>query len=79
MMKLIKYDRHAKRRMKDRHVIDDEVKSAIEDADFLEQSIKGRLNAFKFINGRYLRVTFKEEPDHILVITVTIRKKPFKE
>jgi hypothetical protein len=78
-MKLIKYDRHAKRHMKDRHVIDDEVKSAIEDADFLEQSIKGSLNAFKFINGRYLRVTFKEEPDHILVITVTIRKKPFKE
>ena len=78
-MKLIKYDRHAKRRMKDRHVIDDEVKSAIEDAGFLEQSIKGRLNAFKFINGRYLRVTFKEEPDHILVITVTIRKKPFME
>jgi hypothetical protein len=78
-MKLIKYDRRAKRRMKDRHVIDDEVKSAIEDADFLEQSIKGRLNAFKFVNGRYLRVTFKEEPDHILVITVIIRKKPFKE
>ena len=79
MMKLIKYDRHAKRCMKDRHVIEDEVKSAIEDADFLEQNIKGRFNAFKFINGRYLRVTFKEEPDHILVITVTIRKKPFKE
>ncbi len=78
-MKLIKYDRHAKRRMKDRRVIDDEVKSAIENADFLEQSIKGRFNAFKFINGRYLRVTFKEEPDHILVITVTIRKKPFME
>jgi len=38
--------------MKDRHVIDNEVKSAIEDADFLEQSIKGRINAFKFINGR---------------------------
>jgi len=52
LMKLIKYDLHAKRRMKDRHVIDDEVKSAIEDADFLEQSIKGRLNVFKFINGR---------------------------
>lgn len=65
--------------MKDRHVIDNEVKSAIEDADFLEQSIKGRLNAFKFINGRYLRVSFKEKPDHILVITVTIRKKPFME
>jgi len=79
LMKPIKYDRHAKRRMKDRHVIEDEVKSAIEDPDFLEQSIKGRLNAFKFINGRYLRVTFKEEPEHIFIITVTIRKKPFME
>jgi hypothetical protein len=78
-MKPIKYDRHAKRRMKDRHVIEADVKLAIENADFLEQSIKGRLNAFKFLNGRYLRVTFKEEPDHILVITVTIKKKPFKE
>ena len=48
--------------MKDRHVI--------EDPDFLEQSIKGRLNAFKFINGRYLRVTFKEEPEHIFIIYI---------
>ncbi len=78
-MKPIKYDRHAKRRMKDRHIIEADVKLAIENADFLKQSIKGRLNAFKFLNGRYLRVTFKEEPDHILVITVTIKKKPFKE
>jgi hypothetical protein len=69
-MKPIKYDRH---------VIEDEVKSAIEDPDFLEQSIKGCLNAFKFTSGRYLRVTFKEESDHIFIITVTIRKKPFME
>jgi len=78
-MKPITYDRHAKRRMKDRHVTEDEVKHAIENADSLEQSIKGRMNAFKFSNGRYLRVTFREEYDNILVIAVTIRKKPFKE
>jgi hypothetical protein len=65
--------------MKDRHVHDDEVRVAIENPDFLEQSVKGRINAFKFLNKRYLRVTFKKELDHILVITVTIRKKPFKE
>ena len=70
-MKPIKYDRHAKRRMRDRNVI--------EEADFLKQSIKGRMNAFKFINGRYLRVTFKEEPQQMFIITVTIRKKPFRE
>lgn len=78
-MKPIKYDRHAKRRMRDRDVIEDEVKSTIEKADFLKQSIKGRMNAFKFINGRYLRVTFKEEPKQMFIITVTIRKRPFRE
>jgi hypothetical protein len=76
-MKPIQYDRHAKKRMKDRAVNEEEAKFAIENPDFLEQSIKGRTNAFKFINGRYLRVTFKEELDHSLVVTVTVRKKPF--
>ena len=78
-MKPIRYDRHAKRRMKDRHVTEADVELAIENADSLEQSIKGRINAFRFLNGRYLRVTFREEPDQILVITVTIKKKPFRE
>ncbi len=77
-MKLVKYDRHAKRRMKERDVAEKETESVIENPDSCEPSVKGRNNAFKFINGRYLRVTFKDEPDHILVITVTIRKKPFK-
>ena len=78
-MKPIRYDRHAKRRMKDRHVTEADVELAIENVDSLEQSIKGRINAFRFLNGRYLRVTFREEPDQILVITVTIKKKPFRE
>ncbi len=65
--------------MKEREVTEDETEFVIKDPDSIEQSVKGRTNAFKFLNGRYLRVTFKEENDHILVITVTIRKKPFKE
>lgn len=77
-MKPIKYDRHAKKRMKDREVTEEETEVTIKNPDFCEQSIKGRINAFKFTGGRYLRVTYKEEDDHILVITVTIRKKPFK-
>lgn len=44
----------------------------------MEPSVKGRQNAYKFIGDRYLRVTFKEELDHILVITVTVRKRPFR-
>ena len=76
-MKPVTYDRHAKRRMKDRAISQEEAKSTIENPDSLAKSVKGRANAFKFVNGRYLRVTYKEEPDYILVVTVTVRKKPF--
>jgi hypothetical protein len=64
--------------MKEREVTEDETETVIKIPDSSEPSIKGRTNAFKFLNGRYMRVTFKEESDHILVITVTIKKKPFK-
>lgn len=73
------YDRHAKRRMKEREVSEDEAESALNNPDYIEPSVKGRTNAFKYINGRYLRVTFKPESENILVITITVRKKSFKE
>ncbi|MGD0282143.1 MAG: DUF4258 domain-containing protein [Dissulfurispiraceae bacterium] len=69
----IKYDRHAKRRMKEREVTEDEVEAVIGKPDYSEPSVKGRTNAFKFLNGRYLRVTYKGD----LIITATIRKNPF--
>jgi len=75
----IVYDRHAKRRMHERGVFHSEVESVMESPEYIEPSVKGRTNAFGFITGRYLRVTFREEADVILVITVTVRKKPFKE
>ena len=77
-MNFIKYDRHARRRMKERGVTEKEAEITIKEPEYIEPSIKGRKNAYKFISGRFLRVTFKEEYDHILVITVTVRKKPFK-
>lgn len=78
-MKPIRFDRHSKRRMKEREIKEEEAEITINKPEYTEQSVKGRTNAFKFIGGRFLRVTFKEEPDYILVITVTMRKKPFKE
>ena len=64
--------------MNEREVSEDEVEEAAQTPDLSEASIKGRTNSYKFINGRYLRVTLKEGSDHLLVITVTIRKKPFR-
>lgn len=77
-MKPVKYDRHARRRMKEREVTEKEVEITIGEPDSMDASIKGRKNTYKFIGNRFLRVTFKEESDRILVITVTMRKKPFK-
>ncbi|MBI3585315.1 MAG: DUF4258 domain-containing protein [Nitrospinae bacterium] len=77
-MKPIKYDRHARRRMKEREVTEEEVGITMNEPEYIEPSIKERKNAYKFINYRFLRVTFKEEYDHLLIITVTVRKKPFK-
>lgn len=65
--------------MKERVISEQEAISVIESSDISEPSIKGRTNAFKFVNGRYLRVTYKDKTDYILVITVVVRKKPFKE
>jgi hypothetical protein len=78
-MKAIVYVRHAKKRMKDRSVTEGEVETVMAGPDCLMPSVKDRMNAFKFIDGRYLRVTFKEEREQFLVITVTIRRQPFNE
>lgn len=77
-MKIIKYCRHARKRMKERNVTEEEVNFVVNQADYLEHDVKGRKNAYKLINERFTRVTFKEENDNIFIITVTIRKKPFE-
>jgi hypothetical protein len=77
-MKPAIYDRHAKRRMKERKVTETEVEFVLENPNYFEKSIKGRVNAFKFLNGRYLRVTFKNGFDYNLIVTVVVRKTPFR-
>lgn len=77
-MKFVKYDRHAKRRMKEREVTQEETEMTIKEPEYTEPSVKGRKNAYRYIGDRFIRVTYKEEYDHILVITVTVRKRPFR-
>jgi len=69
-MKRIRFDRHARRRMKWRKITEDEVTQTIGNPDKIEQSIKGRINAYKAIGQRYIKVTYKEFFDEILIISV---------
>ena len=46
MSKSIRFDRHAKRRMKWRKISEEEVLSVINEPDSSEVSIKGRINLY---------------------------------
>ncbi|MEA3361504.1 MAG: hypothetical protein U9R17_19145 [Thermodesulfobacteriota bacterium] len=48
-------------------------KSAIGDPDMLEETIKGRKNAFKIIGGRHLKIRYKPEDVILTVITAMVK------
>ena len=59
-------------------VIEPEVVSAISKPDFLSPSLEGKQNAWIKVPEKYLRVTYKEEADRILVITAVKKKKGWR-
>ncbi len=70
MKKAIRFDRHARRRMKWRKISEDEVNFVLNSPDKTEQSIKGRINVYKTLGSRYIKVTYKEFSDEIFSISV---------
>lgn len=69
LKKPIKYDRHARRRMKWRRISQREVEQTLKEPDKTELTTYSRKNAFKRIESRYIKVTFRELEDEILVIS----------
>ncbi|MBI4715602.1 MAG: DUF4258 domain-containing protein [Nitrospirae bacterium] len=67
--------RHARRQMKWRDVSEAEVEEVMRRPEVTEDSVKGRKNAFKHLGGKWLKVTFIEEPDRIVVVTVVDRNR----
>lgn len=55
--------------MKWRNISEDEVLQTILYPDDVVDSIHQRQNAFKHLNQKWLKVTFKEELDKIIIIT----------
>lgn len=69
MEKVVDFDRHAKRRMKWRKISEEEVRKVLTEPDNTELTRKGRKNAYKTVGSRRIKVTYKEFPDSILVIS----------
>ncbi len=59
-------------------ITESEIESAINKPDFIEPSSEGRLNVWIKVAEKYLRVTYKEESDRILVITAVKKKKGWR-
>ncbi len=73
-MKKIKFDRHARRRMKWRNISEEEVISVLTQPDNKEPTKKDRFNAYKEIGGRKIKVTYMESVEEIYVITALTKK-----
>lgn len=77
-MKAIRYTRHAKNRMRWHKVSEAEVESAILSPDFVESSSETLLNAWKRLTARFLRVTYTEKNEELLIITAVKKKKGWR-
>ncbi len=55
--------------MKWRNITKEEVEEVFKLPEKSESTVKGRLNVFKKIGDRYLKVTFKEFEEYILIIS----------
>ena len=73
-IKPIRYTRHTRSRMRQHHIDEESVALAVREPDQLLSSIKSRYNALKRIDDRIIRVTFLEQAEHILAITVSPRR-----
>jgi hypothetical protein len=69
----IELSRHAKRQMKWRQIEEGEIREVITSPDSIEDSKYGRKNAYKEIEGRLLKVTYKQDEGKHVIITAMIK------
>ena len=55
--------------MKWRKITEEGIRSVITNPDKIEDIKKGRKNAFKTMEGRLLKITYKPEDNDVIVIT----------
>jgi len=66
---MIEYTRHARRRIRWRKIFEAEVEQAVNTPDRVEATRRNRINAYKKIKERLLKVTYLEEEGSVKIIT----------
>jgi hypothetical protein len=59
-------------------ISEQEIELAIEKPEYKQSSLEGRSNAWIETTGKFLRVTFKEETDRLLIITAVRKRKGWR-
>lgn len=67
--------RHARNRLRYWKLSHEEIEKALSEPDKITPSRSGRSNAWKLVDAGWLRVTFIDEVDRRVIITVTVRDK----
>ena len=66
----VKYTRHARRRMKWRKISKEEIEKTLEAPDRTESCGEKRVNVFKSLGKRLLKVSYVIEANEIVIISV---------
>jgi len=74
-MKPLRYSRHARNRLRLWRLNPDVVADVINEPEAVTPSVRGRCNAWKRVERRWVRVTFVDEGAEIAVVTVTVRRQ----
>lgn len=74
MAKPLRYDRHARRRMKWRKISEQEVEAVLAEPDKVERTERGRINALKRLGERFIKVTYKDLGEEILIISAVDKR-----
>jgi hypothetical protein len=52
------------------------IRETLQAADWEEPSAAGRINRWKRVADRFLRVTYREEPERIVVTSAVFKRRP---
>ena len=59
--------------MKWRMITEDDVKLTINSPDRVEDTIRGRKNVYKMLEGRTLKITYTQKDQDLVVITAMVK------
>lgn len=75
-MKPLRYTRHARNRMRWYRITEPAVERCVGSPEWVEQSVAGRVNAWREANDKFLRVTYREEVAAIVIIPAVLKRRP---